>query len=307
MEPTLLSLKNKKILIIIFFSVIIYTLKGYKMFHYASSSFPGLELEDSVKRIYQINTQKTMSFLNKKDNLSCDDFKNKIQLCPQHKGYLSDECIDYLQSTFPDTQFYLHANVRVSPNLIIKDASNLLKDKDSFVAQKNQSYFSQLKIINQKLNSSYYTLHAGYKKNCSQEEMLKNVLDLEKLLKVEVFIEGLYPSRDNYLMSNLDEYEMVAKHHGFVLDLSHLNIVFNELAKEIDFSWIKDMILDKNCREIHISENDGKKDQHCPIKKNAIILDIFNDLIFRNKMLDRINRQELTIFSEENFLYGKIK
>ncbi len=269
------------------------------MYHYASSSFPGIPLEQSVAMIKHMKVDSKRAFL--KNNQPHSDFHHKIQLCPQHKEYLSPETIELLKEKYPQTEFYLHANVKVFPSLFIKDASNLIHGDKSFLIEQNMMYFKQLNTVNKKLNHQYYTLHAGYQKNSNHEDMMKNLYALEALMKVEVFVEGLYPAQDNYLMATLDEYEWVAIRHGFVLDLSHLNIVFHKEKKEIDLKWIKDMMLHENCREIHISENDGSRDQHLPIKKDSIVLNIFNDLSFMQEVQKRIQQNKLTIFSEENF------
>lgn len=179
-----------------------------------------------------------------------------MQLCPQQLGQLDDLTVERLQEKFPDTQFRLHANVTVLKERYIFDASS------DFESTENQHYISNIQKINSKLKSSVYSYHAGYRTS-SLQQMKTNCEKLTQVLDTLVAVEGLYPDKDNkWLVNNIDEYEWMAHHLPFALDLSHLQIVYHQTKKEVDLKWVTDMLTHPNCKEIHIAGNDGVHDNH---------------------------------------------
>ena len=50
-----------------------------------------------------------------------DTSMDYVQLCPQTPTVFTEESLAEVQEAFPDTQFQLHANVRVQPGLLHLD------------------------------------------------------------------------------------------------------------------------------------------------------------------------------------------
>lgn len=120
--------------------------------------------------------------------------------------------------------------------------------------------------------------------------MYSNAIRLQDILQSEVIIEGLYPEHRNmWLISSIDEYEWLANKTSFVLDLSHLQIVYAQENKEVDLNWVKSLMQSSNCKEIHISSNDGEHDSHQIISGNEWWIDLIKN-----------TDTKANIFTEEN-------
>lgn len=215
-------------------------------YHPTTANFPGTPFLHAVSKASE-NTQWDFSHM---------------QLCPQQLGVLSEKIVEDLQNEFLHTQFRLHANVRLFQDNFLFDASSDLKNDD------NKKYIELLKQIHQKTNAQVYSYHAGYRV-CSKEQMKNHALFLQEKLQSPVAIEGLYPEKKNlWLINSLDDYEWLANNIYFALDLSHLQIVYTQMQKTVDESWVIDMMQHPNCLEIHVSGNDGKHDNHQAIEGN---------------------------------------
>lgn len=185
---------------------------------------------------------------------------DKIQLCPQHAGYINDSLIDFLLETYPQTEFRLHASPKlrnVAPKIVY--VSN---------APDNDDYINECIRINQRLGAGGYSLHAGERQHCTIEQMVKNLSEIQAMTDIPVAVEGLYPSASNkWLMSDWHEYEYVAEHGcKYALDLSHLNIVAKRHGQ--NNGLVKSLLESEQCIEIHVSGNDGRADSHKPLDRN---------------------------------------
>ena len=178
--------------------------------------------------------------------------------------------------------------------------------------------------------SPIYGIHAGYLAKAKagsdghfifseEEENYKTSLEntikfVNHILKYKpkdlVFaIENLFPSpkKRHSLNCTYEEIEelmcSLPDHVGILLDLGHLNISSNILGfnrnKAIDklltnyFSRIK---------EIHISENNGIKDEHLAVKENSWQLDVLKSISSQDKNKDIIYCIEARKASENEIL-----
>ncbi len=233
----------------------------------ASACFPGKPLESSIH------------LLNKNDPkdicIEKWDFSH-VQLCPQHIGYITEASAEKIAHSNPSTQFRLHANVRVFPKHQPFDSGNSFID--------NKEYITQLKVIQQKINAKYYSYHAPMRGTKTWEEIYENISELQDFLNIPVAIEGLYPNKkiaDDFWEDSYSAYETILnKNLFFALDLSHLNIAYEQSNLEIKEKikmLAKEMISNSNCLEIHISDNDGIHDSHKVIQEEKWWLDILNN------------------------------
>lgn len=183
--------------------------------------------------------------------LSCD----QVQLCPQHPDHISAKLIDTLQEKFPQIQFRLHSDVRlVNKRGITIDLIDFNSD--------TQWYFEQLAQFSQQMNAPLYSLHAGTRGNHKLQELFDKALRLQDLFDCPVAVEGHYPfSNNKYLLNSWSEYEaMYRAGLNYALDLSHLNIVAHKEGWQDDLTI--EMLSSTQCKEIHISFNEGHLDNH---------------------------------------------
>lgn len=210
----------------------------------ASACWSGLLYEEAVANLASGTVEPILG------NLDC----SHIQLCPQHKDVLTLGLIQKLQTNYPNIQFRLHSDVRT----LKKSGYTIdLSDLDST----NLWYFEELNELSQYINAPLYSLHAG-KRSISFEQLIENYYHLSEIFHCPIAIEGHYPfKRDYWLIDKWQEYELFLKHNiSYALDLSHLNIV----AKRYGWDWdlTQCLISSPNCKEIHISFNDGLLDSH---------------------------------------------
>ena len=177
-----------------------------------------------------------------------------VQLCPQNFGQLTQTVVDQLKLDYPDTQFRLHANVRVLPKLELFDLSQYFG---------RGYYFDRLAEVSKTLNAPAYTAHAGKKENADFIEIARWADQLSSKMGCPVGIEGHYPTKGNsYLVSDWAEYRELFESGAFyALDLSHLNIVATATGF-VDIDLVGKMISSNRCLEVHVSENDGIGDTH---------------------------------------------
>ena len=107
-------------------------------------------------------------------------------------------------------------------------------------------------------------------------EFVNNINGEFEKVGVKLVIENLFPSRDKNesLFCSFEQIKefmsQVPKSVGLLLDLGHLNISSKIMNFELN-SFI-DLYLDEYADrlfEIHLSENNGYKDEHLEIKKNS--------------------------------------
>nr|WP_305910554.1 hypothetical protein [Methylomarinum sp. Ch1-1]MDP4523314.1 hypothetical protein [Methylomarinum sp. Ch1-1] len=177
------------------------------------------------------------------------------QLCPQNFGVLTDEVIDQLRTTFPNTRFRLHANVRIPGH---KRSGRTLGDIEGDALL----YYQALSRINHSLCGQPYTLHPGRKDSLLQ--LLENSNRLTDLFGVPVGIEGMYPG---YAIGAWADYLWLLNSGAYyALDLSHLNIVVHREKKQ-ELSLLSELIHSDKCLEIHVSGNNGLKDHHALLEE----------------------------------------
>lgn len=178
----------------------------------------------------------------------------KVQLCPQHRGRIGTAMLEELMSDYPATEFRAHAAPKLEGAPIAHVyASNL---------DLHPEWQGALSSLTRQMRSTGYSIHAGLRKESSLEQMIANVQRLQDIMHARVAVEGLYPSgSDPWLMSNWSEYETVAESGiGFALDLSHLAIVAKRHGRRDDL--VADLLANPNCVEVHVSDNDAKRDSH---------------------------------------------
>lgn len=235
----------------------------------ATSIYPGKTIQMAIINILKQPLIKDKPFEN-----DVWDFSH-IQICPQHIGYLTKKQLEKIQENHLNTKFRLHANVRVQNELIFFDASDNLKDK--------KEYIEKLKALIMTLKNDIYTYHAPQRKMISWEEIKKNVLSLQDYFNIQVGIEGLYPVekfQDIWSNSLLGYEQLMNSGLFFVVDLSHLNILYHYQKNDLEDikNLTKELLNHQNCIEVHISGNNGKYDQHHIIEdKNIWWLDILKN------------------------------
>ena len=205
-----------------------------------------------------------------------------VQLCPQTPDILTEETLTELKNTFPDTRFQLHANVRVQPVRRVLDASSYTTH--------TRWYYERLGELSAFLNAPAYSLHSGYRQNCSMQTLFRNLEAIQTLFEMPVLVEGMYPTKKGpkeYLMSTWKEYIMVMN-SGFpyAIDLSHLNIVSKQEGIRPDIVFT--LIANSNCKEVHISHNNGKHDAHRIITEH-----IWKDLWWKEAWLAALRERTI--------------
>ena len=184
-------------------------------------------------------------------------YLKETQLCPQNRGILTPEYALGLRESFPETRFRLHANVRVLPNRLIADWSSW--DAES-------PYWKALAATSQVLEAPAYTGHAGRRSEADLSTVLESARRAQDLFGCPVGIEGHYPTRsDVFLVSTWEEYQTVFESGvPYAVDLSHLHIVA-EHSGRYESTLVQEMLASERCIEVHLSGNDGTKDQHQPL------------------------------------------
>lgn len=198
--------------------------------------------------------------------LSCEH----VQLVPQSMGMVTEELASDLRRAYPQTQFRLHANVRVLPRQVFADLSNV---------GLNASYFAQAARVSKALGAKVYSAHSGSRSHASMAQMLENARRLSDIFEADVAIEGQYPKRahrfssdtamapaeqteHDLLVSTWGEYQKIFESGcAYALDLSHLNILAS-ITGQINDTLVSEMLASDRCLEVHVSDNDGARDQH---------------------------------------------
>lgn len=177
-----------------------------------------------------------------------------VQIVPQARGLLTEDIALNLRNTYPDTEFRLHANVRVKQERCIYDISNYPEAKD---------WFKQAARLQHLIGGKVYSAHTGFRRDCDLDTMFGYAQELSDLFGQPVAIEGQYPDKhDSYLLSYWPEYQALLESGlPFALDLSHLNIVARQ-SLERNLTLTKELLASENCLEVHVSHNNGTGDWH---------------------------------------------
>lgn len=178
-----------------------------------------------------------------------------VQLVPQSRGCINDELIDVLLEAFPAVQFRLHANVRLTVGQRLADLSNYESHAD---------YFIEAARVSQRLRAPVYSAHSGRRRNATFAQLVDNTLRCEDLFGCPVAIEGQYPSArgEELLVSSWAEYgQLLEANVFFAIDLSHLSILATA-SGDRSMALVQELVSSPRCIEVHISDNDGRWDQH---------------------------------------------
>ncbi|MDR0458176.1 MAG: hypothetical protein LBH10_03995, partial [Burkholderiaceae bacterium] len=177
-----------------------------------------------------------------------------VQMAPQSLKCLTEERADALRGIHSETQFRLHANVRVLPERRLADLSNF---------EQNRDWFEQAARINGLLQARAYTAHAGRRSNATLDRALDNARRCADLFGCTVGIEGHYPTGgDVWLVSSWPEYRQVFESGvPYALDMSHLNILAARTGRQ-EITLVAEMLACERCIEVHVSDNDGQRDEH---------------------------------------------
>jgi hypothetical protein len=212
----------------------------------ASSCWSGLPIQEAVKKIVDGETYEPLLGVISSSH---------IQICPQHTNYIDSSIAKELSEQYPQTQFRLHADVR------LKNKRGYTLDLSDF-SEDTAWYFKELAKLSQELGSKVYSLHAG-KRKVNLEQFKEQYLKVQDIFgDITVCVEGLYPAGLNkWLIDKWEEYAWLADNNiPYALDLSHLKIVAKK--HESNDSLINDLIGDALCHEVHVSFNDGFLDSH---------------------------------------------
>lgn len=177
-----------------------------------------------------------------------------IQLVPQNMGRLDESLAAALCEAYPDVQFRLHANVRLLDRHRIADLSSYAQHAD---------WFAQAARVHRVLGAKAYTAHSGSRALTSIDDMLDNARRCADLFGCPVGVEGQYPTdNDSLLVSSWREYEYVMRSGvPYAVDLSHLTILACKSGNRED-ALVREMLASPACIEVHLSDNDGRGDQH---------------------------------------------
>ncbi|WP_290525981.1 hypothetical protein [Alcanivorax sp.] len=182
---------------------------------------------------------------------------SRMQICPQNTGVLDLELCQQLREQYPHIEWRLHANVRTRSQHGFIDLADWPKHED---------YFSELGKLSRALSAPAYSAHAGKRSHASVEQVIDYSCELTDLFGIPVAIEGHYPMPDDrWLFSSWAEYRQLLESDAyFALDLSHLHILASR-TRTIETGLVREMLSCERCIEVHVSHNDGQRDQHLPL------------------------------------------
>lgn len=246
--------------------------EGKKKVCLSLAAFPGLRHEAAAHlAATQVHEEPLLGVLS----------TEHVQLVPQNHGFLSESLCTQLREAYPQTQFRLHANVRALRPYVVADLSGFDLHMD---------WFEQAAKLSRALGAQGYTAHAGLRSQASLTKVLENARRCSDLFGCPVGVEGHYPTTaDTYLVSSWYEYQEVFESGVcYALDLSHLNILFRDSGR-LPITLVAEMLACERCIEVHVSDNDGKGDQHRICTSRPWWWDL----------LDQIN-QNAVVFSEGN-------
>lgn len=193
---------------------------------------------------------------NKTDPLFGELSLEEIQLVPQVLTPFEEGSLAFLKHSFPDSSFRFHANV------YLKGMPRVVYDLSNWKTY--WKHFERLAYLSKELSCKGYSAHSGLRSVSDIETSIEGIKALTDLFECPVAIEGQYPTKEGspYVLSTWQEYaDLLTRKVPFVIDLSHLNILKHQSAV-LDLGLVKELISSEYCLEVHVSENDGRGDQH---------------------------------------------
>ena len=229
----------------------------------ASAIFAGFTHIEAAERIRSGISEPALGMLS----------SSKMQLCPQNRSSLNEQACFDLVSINPSTEFRIHANTSCGGLFGLHDASSDWSNP-SFSAWKKQ-----LAIACGLLGAKAYSWHAGRAVNCSLQQAIDRTMSLEQELGIVVGVEGMYPSSATpWLMSSFKDYETVMlSGASFAVDLSHWQIIACA-SGATETTLLKELLTHPKCMEIHLSDNDGKRDNHGKLTRKPFWFTILTQL-----------------------------
>jgi len=143
----------------------------------------------------------------------------------------------------------------------------------------HQDWFQQAGRVSRALGAAGYSAHSGKRSDATLREMLDNTRRAQDIFECPVAVEGQYPAPgDPYLVSSWEEYaQVLASGVPFVVDLSHLNILAKATG-EMNLDLVKGMLASDCLMEVHVSLNDGKRDEHRVCDRREWWLDLLDEV-----------------------------
>jgi hypothetical protein len=241
-----------------------------------SACWSSYSYQDAIKQIHNGTNEPTFGTLSTKH----------VQLCPQHSNFLTDDILNQFLIDYPKIQFRLHSDIR------LKNKIGIAIDLIDF-SNETMWYFKELNRLSQIINAPLYSLHAGHRTNKSLSDLFHKAHQLQDIFHCPIAIEGHYPLKNKYLIDSWSEYQQLLDSGlNYALDLSHLNIV--AFREGWNYDLTNAMLTSTQCKEIHLSFNDGHLDNH------QISHSSFNSLwvLWKKMIID--SKTNATIFSEGN-------
>ncbi len=106
----------------------------------------------------------------------------------------------------------------------------------------------------------------------------------KRKIKLAIETEGSFHKKEHILMQKPEEFQdFISRYNyndlGINLNIGHLNLAANAFNfKKVDFvNLVEDYIV-----AMELSHNDGKEDQHLPLKEKGWYWDFVNDIRFKN-------------------------
>ncbi len=199
--------------------------------------------------------------------------------------------------------------------------------------EKSLNFFKKSIQLAIDLNSPVYGLHAGFffdpsakeigkkisKQNLyNKEEGIKKFVEAYGLLKneygkkIKLYIENNVVSYENlqtfienpFMLCTFKDYQDLKQQLDFnvLFDIGHLHVSSNTLNLDFEQEFHKFIHMSDY---IHLSDNDGKRDQHKILNKDGQIYTLIKNIDFTSKIVslefaDDINKIK-SIYGEENY------
>lgn len=222
--------------------------------HYSLGAFPRITPHDAA---YHATHHAAQGIVRSGSQWNFQFSHLHMQICPQNRGQITPALLASLLDDYPDTSFRLHANVWLLEKLRIIDLDSIMDEPE---------YLAALKDCQVALGHPVYSLHPGVRQGRDIDWLTAQATRLQDYLGSPVAIEGMYPSRHHYFLSTWLEYiALLESDVCFALDFSHIKILCDH-TRRIEHTLINEMLSSGRCLEIHISDNDGRHDQHTGIE-----------------------------------------
>jgi len=220
------------------------------------------------------------------------DFQPNSELAVILKNYKEEGIKFTLHNYFPVPEKSIVLNMAASDQEGYEASMNLVK---------NALYLAEI------AGAPLYGIHAGYLSKAKADNKGNFIFDneeekyevaLNRTLKfihsiikdfdkkrISLIVENLFPSpkKRHSLNCSIEEIrELLSqspKNVGFLLDLGHLNV--SSVILGFDRNNTLDQLLEEfadRLLEVHISENNGLKDEHLAVKKNSWQLDALHKI-----------------------------